>query len=318
MKVVIAGGTGFLGNPLAWAWAQESHDVRVLTRALAPGEARHESGTGTPGITRVGWAPDGQAGTLARELDGASAVVNLAGESIGGRRWSTARKQALRNSRLLATESLVAALAQAANPPPTFISGSAVGYYGDRGSEPLTEASAPGDDFLAHLCVEWEAEAQRAAGPAVRVVLLRTGLVLEKSGGVLQAMMRPFRFFAGGPLGSGRQYMPWVHRLDWIDMVRWIVDTPGVSGPLNVTAPRPVTNAEFARALGRAMHRPALLPAPGFAMKIVVGEMADAALGGQRALPGVPLAHGYHFRYPEIDLAFRGIFGDELDDLRRR
>ncbi len=310
MKVVIAGGTGFLGNALAWAWAEESHDVRVLTRSLPPGQAQHESGTGKPGITRIGWNPDGRAGDLAKELDGASAVVNLAGESIAGRRWSAARKQALRDSRILATRSLAAAVAQSPHPPAAFLSGSAVGYYGDRGSEPLTEESSPGDDFLAHLCVEWEAEARRAAGPAVRVVLLRTGLVLEKSGGVLPQMMRPFRFFAGGPIGSGRQFMPWVHRLDWIEMVRWIVDTPAIAGPVNVTAPHPVTNAELSRALGRALHRPAILPAPGFALKIVLGEMADAALTGQRALPAVPLAHGYHFRYPEIDIAFRGIFGD--------
>ncbi len=310
MKVVIAGGTGFLGNALAWSWAEESHDVRVLTRSLPPGQSQHESGTGKPGITRVGWIPDGQSGTLARELEDASALVNLTGESVAGGRWSAARKQVLRDSRILATRSLVTALGQTSAPPHTFISGSAVGYYGDRGSEPLTEDSPPGDDFLGRLCVEWEAEAQRAAAPGRRVVLLRTGLVLEKSGGVLPQMMRPFRFFAGGPIGSGRQYMPWVHRLDWIEMVRWIVDTRTVSGPLNVTAPHPVTNAEFSRALGRAMHRPALLPAPAFALKIVLGEMAAAALASQRALPGVPLAHGYHFRYPEIDIAFRGIFGD--------
>ena len=198
MKVVIAGGTGFLGNALAWTWAEESHDVRVLTRSLPPGEAQHESGTGKPGITRIGWIADGHAGTLARELEDASVVVNLAGESIGRGRWSAARKQALRDSRILATRSLVSALAETANPPATFISASGIGYYGDRGPEPLTESSPPGDDFLAHLCVEWEAEAQHAAAPARRVVLLRTGLVLEKSGGALPQMMRPFRFFAGG------------------------------------------------------------------------------------------------------------------------
>jgi uncharacterized protein (TIGR01777 family) len=201
-------------------------------------------------------------------------------------------------------------MAQTSSPPGTLISGSGIGYYGDRGNEPLTETSPPGDDFLAHLCVEWEAEAQRAASSSLRVVVLRTGLVLEKSGGVLPQMMRPFRFFAGGPIGSGRQYMSWLHRLDWIEMVRWIVDTPAVTGAVNATAPHPVTNADFARALGRAMHRPALVPAPKFAVKLVVGEMADAALASQRALPGKPLAHGYHFRYPEIDIAFRGIFGD--------
>jgi uncharacterized protein (TIGR01777 family) len=310
MKVVIAGGTGFLGDALAWTWAEESHDVRVLTRSLPPGQAQHESGTGKPGITRIGWTADGHAGSLARELEDASVVVNLAGESIGRGRWSAARKQALRDSRILATRSLVSALAETANPPATFISGSGIGYYGDRGPEPLTESSPPGDDFLAHLCVEWEAEAQRAAAPSLRIVLLRTGLVLEKSGGALPQMMRPFRFFAGGRIGSGRQYMPWVHRLDWIEMVRWIVDTPAVTGPLNVTAPHPVTNAEFARALGRAMHRPAFAPTPMFAVKLVIGEMADSAFASQRALPGQPLAYGYHFRYPEIDIAFRGIFGD--------
>ena len=310
MKVVIAGGSGFLGSPLAWAWAEEGHDVRLLTRGLAAGQAQHESGTGKPGITRVGWEPDGRAGQLARELDGAVAVINLAGASIAGARWNAARKQLLRDSRILATTSLAAAFNQAAEPPPTFVSASGIGYYGDRGSELLTEESTPGGDFLAHLCVEWEGEAQRAARPGVRVVLLRTGIVLEKSGGALPQMMRPFKFFAGGPLAGGKQYMSWVHRHDWVEMVRWIVDTPAVTGPVNVTAPHPVTNAEFSRALGRAIHRPALAPAPRIALKIALGEMADALLASQRALPKRAQTAGYHFRYPEIDIAFRGIFGD--------
>jgi uncharacterized protein (TIGR01777 family) len=310
MKVVIAGGTGFLGNPLAWTWAEEGHDVRVLTRGLPPGQAQHESGTGKPGITRIGWAPDGGAGLLAREFDGAAAVVNLSGASVAGGRWTAARKQVLRDSRIRATRSLAAAFADAAAPPATFISGSAVGYYGDRGSEPLTEGSAPGRDFLAGLCVEWEGEAQRAARAGVRVVMLRTGLVLERSGGVLAQLMRPFRFFAGGPLAGGRQYMPWIHRHDWVEMVRWLVDTPAVDGPVNVTAPHPVTNAEFTRALGRALHRPTVVPTPAFALKIALGEMSVAALASQRALPARAQAAGYHFRYPEIDIAFRGMFGD--------
>lgn len=310
MRVVIAGGGGFLGIPLAWAWAEEGHDVRILTRGLPPGQPQHEPGTGKPGITRVGWSPDGSAGELAREFDGAAAVINLAGTSIAGARWNPARKQALRDSRRLATQSLVAALAASSQPPPTFISASGVGYYGDRGNEPLTEKSAPGDDFLAHLCVEWEAEARRAERDGVRVVLLRTGLVLEKGGGALQQMVRPFRFFAGGPLAGGRQYMSWVHRHDWSEMVRWIVETPAVAGPVNVTAPHPVTNREFSRALGRALHRPSLAPAPRFALNLVLGEMAEAILSSQRALPKCAQSAGYHFRYPEIDIAFRGIFGD--------
>jgi uncharacterized protein (TIGR01777 family) len=309
MKVVIAGGTGFLGNPLAWAWAEEGHDVRVLTRSLQPGQAQHESGTGKPGITRVGWAPDGHAGMLARELEGASVLVNLAGESVAGGRWTTARKQALRDSRILATRSVVAGLAMAQDGPATFISGSAVGYYGDRGREPLTEESPAGDDFLARICVDWEAEARRAEGTR-RVVLLRTGIALERSGGALAKMLRPFKMGVGGPLGSGRQYMPWIHRHDWVEMVRWIADTPSVCGPVNATAPHPVSNREFARALGRALRRPALVRTPRVALRIALGEMADALLAGQRAHPARAAAAGYHFRYPEIDIAFRGIFGD--------
>jgi uncharacterized protein (TIGR01777 family) len=310
MRVVIAGGGGFLGSPLSWAWAEEGHDVRVLTRALAPGQAQHEPGTGKPGITRVGWVPDGRAGELAREFDGASAVINLAGTSIAGARWTPARKASIRDSRLLATRSLAAAFTESDAPPATFISASGSGYYGDRGSDVLTEDSAPGSDFLAQLCVDWEAEARRAERPGVRVVLLRTGIVLEKGGGALPPLMRPFRFFAGGPLAGGRQYMSWVHRHDWSEMVRWIVETPAVAGAVNVTAPHPVTNAEFSRALGRALHRPALAPVPRFALNLVLGEMASAVLASQRALPARAQAAGYHFRYPEIDIAFRGIFGD--------
>jgi uncharacterized protein (TIGR01777 family) len=310
MKLVIAGGTGFLGNALAWTWAEEGHDVRVLTRALGPGEARHEPGTGKPGITRVGWVPDGTPGTTTAEIEGATAVINLAGESIAGARWTAARKQLLRDSRIMPTRTLANAITEAATPPQVFVSASGAGYYGDRDGEGLSESAAPGDDFLAHLCVEWEREAAAAARSETRIVLLRTGIVLEKSGGALPQMARPFRFFAGGPLGSGRQFIPWIHRHDWCEMVRWIVETPAAAGPVNVTAPHPVTNATFSRALGHALHRPSLLPAPRFALKIALGELADALLASQRALPGVALAHGYHFRYPEIDIAFRGIYGD--------
>jgi len=310
MKVLIAGGTGFLGNPLAWTWAEEGHDVRVLTRALPPGQTQHESGTGKPGITRVGWSPDGTAGQLPREFDGASAVVNLAGESIAGKRWSAARKQALRDSRILSTRSLVAAFNASAAPPQTFISASGVGYYGPRGPEPITEASGPGSDFLSTLCVDWEAEARQAARAGVRVITLRNGLALEKGGGLLQPMVRAFRLFAGGPQGNGRQYVPWIHRHDWVEMVRWLVETPSISGPVNATAPFPVTSREFAHALGRALHRPAIIPTPAFALKVLFGELSEAMLTGQRALPERAKTAGYHFRYPEIDIAFRGIFGE--------
>ena len=311
MRIVIAGGTGFLGSPLAEVYAEEGHDVRVLTRGLAPGESRHDPGTGVPGVTRVGWQPDGQSGPWSAALDGADAVVNLAGESIADKRWTRERKAQLRDSRIVPTRSLVAAMQSLAAPPRVFISGSATGYYGVSGAEPKTETDPPGTDFLARLCVEWEAEGRRAESGSTRVVLLRTGVVLERTGGALPKMLTPFRWFVGGPVGSGRQYMSWIHRIDWIELVRWVVETPAASGPLNATAPSPVTNRQFARALGRALHRPSLLSVPGVALKLVLGEMAEALLlNGQRVIPARAQALGFHFRYPEIDRAFRGIFDE--------
>jgi uncharacterized protein (TIGR01777 family) len=311
MRIVIAGGTGFLGSPLAEVYAEEGHDVRVLTRSLASGEARHESGTGVPGITRVGWKPDGGTGPWATAVDGADAVINLAGESVGDRRWTPQRKALLRDSRIIPTRSLTMAIRGSAQPPAVFASASGVGYYGASGDDPKTETSPPGDDFLACLCEEWEAEARRAEPAGVRVVLMRTGTVLERNGGALAKLLTPFRLFAGGPMGSGRQYMSWIHRLDWLEMVRWIVTTRDISGPVNVTAPVPVRNSEFARALGRALKRPAFIPAPAVALKLLLGEMAGPlVLTGQRVIPARAQALGYHFRYPEIDIAFRGIFGD--------
>jgi uncharacterized protein len=311
MKIVIAGGTGFLGSPLAEGYAEEGHDVRVLTRELPDGESRHDSGTGVPGVTRVGWRPQGQAGPWGSVIDGADAVINLAGANIGERRWTPQRKAVLHDSRIVPTRSIAAAIAAAAAPPPVFISASGVGYYGTANGEAKVESSPAGDDFLAHLCEDWESEAARARNPATRVVTIRSGVVLERSGGALAQMMLPFRFFAGGRMGSGRQYLSWIHRIDWIEMVRWIVDTAAIVGPVNVTAPAPVTNREFARALGRAMRRPALVPAPSAALKLILGERATPLLlTGQRVLPHCALSRGFHFRYPEIDLAFRGIFGE--------
>ncbi len=311
MRIVIAGGTGFLGAPLAEVYAEEGHDVRVLTRGLPAGESRHDPGTGVPGVTRVGWKPDGQSGPWASALDGADAVVNLTGAGIADVRWTPQRKAELRDSRILPTRSLVAATASAGTPPPVFISGSGVNYYGTSGDEPKTEASPAGGDFLAHLCEEWEAEARRAQSPSTRVVPVRSGVVLERTGGALPKMMLPFRLFAGGRVGSGRQYLSWIHRIDWVELVRWIVETPAVTGPINATAPVPVTNREFARALGRALHRPSLVPAPAFALKLALGEMAEPMLlTGARVLPARAQALGFHFRYPEVDLAFRGIFGE--------
>jgi hypothetical protein len=288
MKVVVAGGTGFLGHALVDRLRQDGHDVRVLTRR--PRDAGH-----------IAWQPDGTPATLAD----ADAVVNLAGESIASGRWTSARKARIRESRLKATQSLVRAIQSARRTPAVFISASAVGYYGPHGDEPLTEDAPPGTDFLAAVCRDWESEALRAAG-TTRVVLLRTGLVLERSGGALPQIVLPFRLFAGGPVGSGNQYYSWIHRDDWVTMVRWALATNGVSGPLNVTAPAPVTNREFAKTVGRVLRRPAFMPAPAFALRVVLGEMADALLlTGQRVLPAKAQSMGFRFQYETLEPALR-------------
>ena len=301
MRIVIAGGTGFLGAPLTQTLAQQGHRVTVLTRTARAADAG--------GANHVAWAPDGTAGAWAREIDGADAVINLAGESIAGSRWTAAHKQRVLDTRRLATRSIAAALEAARVRPPLLINGSAVGYYGPHGDEVITEAAPAGHDFLATVCVEWEAEARRAASDRTRVVMLRTGLALERDGGSLPQMLPPFWFGAGGPVGSGRQYWPWIHRADWIALVQWILTTPGVEGPVNATAPNPVTNAEFARALGRAMRRPAFMPAPGFALKLLLGEMAEGLLlSGQRAVPRRAEEGGFEFRYRDVDAALAALF----------
>jgi uncharacterized protein (TIGR01777 family) len=301
MKMIIAGGSGLLGTALTAALSDQ-HEVVVLTRRSGAGRASR--------VRYVQWTPDGGTGAWASALDGAGAVVNLAGEPIGARRWSVARKQRIEDSRVQATRSLVQAIAAAGAPPPVFISGSAVGYYGPCGDEVVTDESPPGADFLAHVCAKWETEAARAAGSHVRVVILRTGLVLDRSGGALPRMLLPFKLGAGGPLGSGRQYWPWIHVDDWVNLVRWAIVTPTLTGPVNITSPDPVPNAEFARSLGRAMHRPALVPTPGFALRLMLGEMADGLLlSGQRAIPGKALDAGFPFRYRRLDDALAALFG---------
>ena len=302
MKIVIAGGTGFLGTALADALVADSHEIVVLTRATGARAA--------PRQRRVRWTPTGDAGEWAGEIDGASVVVNLAGEPIAGRRWSPPQKERILDSRVKATRSLAAAIRAAALPPVLLVSQSAVGYYGPLGDEIATEETPAGADFLATVCVRWEAEAAKAASPRTRVAIIRTGLVLDRSGGALRQMLPPFWFGAGGPVGTGRQYWPWIHLRDWVDLVRWTIRTAEVSGPINATAPMPVTNLEFARTLGRVLRRPAFMAAPAFALRLLLGEMADALLlSGQRAVPRKAEAIGFAFQYQTLDRALRAIFG---------
>lgn len=299
MKVVVAGGSGFLGQALCKGLAERGHAVVVLTRGAMPdaAQARH-----------VTWPADDLPGPWRDHINGANVVINLAGAGIADKRWNAARKALLRNSRIMATRALVSAIRDAASRPQAFLSGSAIGYYGAQAEDgPDLDESAPaGSDFLARLVVDWEAEAHAAAALDCRVVIVRTGIVLSRSGGALQKMIPPFRFFVGGPIGSGRQVMSWIHLRDWVAMMVWLAEHPSASGIYNATAPQPVTNAEFSKALGAALGRPSWIPAPGFALKLIVGEMAGPALlAGQRVVPGRALDGGFTFRFPEIDAAMR-------------
>jgi hypothetical protein len=303
MKIVIAGGSGFLGRALTARLEVDGHDVVVLTRRPAGSSGR---------VRCVAWQPDGTAPApdagrpngWARELEDAGAVVNLAGEGIADRRWTSSRKRALLASRVHSTRSLVAAIRAGSRRPHTFIQASGIGYYGVAGDDVIDESSPPGSDFLARLCMNWEAEARAVEPLGCRLAIVRNGVVLARHGGALKRMLPPFKFFVGGPIADGRQYFSWVALDDWTALVAWALATTAVSGALNGTAPEPVTNAQFSKALGRALHRPSWLSVPGFALRLLVGELADAGLlNGQRVVPKRALSLGFTFTYPNIDAA---------------
>ena len=259
---------------------------------------------GNAGVHAVAWTPDGTVGPWAAALDGADVVINLAGEPIATGRWTEAKKQRIADSRVCATRSIVSAIGAAATPPRLLINASGVGYYGPCGDEVVTESHPAGGDFLADVCGRWEQAAMTAASARTRVICVRTGLVLDPDEGALPQMLLPFRFGLGGPLGSGRQYWPWIHREDWVALVLFLAAAPGASGPVNASAPTPVTNREFTRALARVLRRPAILPAPAFGLRLLLGEMADALLlSGQRAIPAAAEHLGFRFAHTDLEKA---------------
>jgi uncharacterized protein len=241
--------------------------------------------------------------------DGAGAIVNLAGAGIADSRWSDERKREIVASRVDAGKAVVEAVQAAAVKPAVVIQSSAVGYYGSRGSEVLTEQSQPGDDFLADVCVDWEQSTAAVEALGVRRAIIRTGIVLSTEGGALPKMLLPFKFFAGGKLGSGQQYFPWIHMADQVGAIRFLIDNAQASGPFNLAAPNPPTNADFVKAVGQAMGRPSVMPAPGFALKAAFGEMSTVLLDGQRAEPQHLLALGYRFRFTDPVAALKDILG---------
>jgi uncharacterized protein (TIGR01777 family) len=292
MKLAISGATGFIGSGLVERLNGQNHALVLLSRK----PPARQSGAATRWVT---WDP-GLAGSWQSELDGVDGVINLAGEPIAGRRWSDEHKRILYSSRVKTTRMIVDAIAKAKHRAKFLINASAVGYYGPHGDEILSEASPPGSDFLARLCAAWEAEANKARELGVRVALVRTGIVLGKGKGALAKMVTPFKFFAGGRLGSGKQWFPWIHLEDELGLIHCLIENEQADGPFNATAPNPVTMEEFCKALGKTLNRPSWAPVPASVLSLVLGEMADMLLTGQRAMPQAALNLGYKFKYPEL------------------
>lgn len=301
MKILVTGATGLVGTALVRALARDGHTVCRLVRPQTETEG------GARGAFDVTWNPN--TGELGGAAVGADAVVNLAGASIAEGRWSASRRRLLRTSRVDATHALVAALGKMNAKPSVLVSASAIGFYGNRDDEVLTEASTPGEGFLSDLAKDWEAEALRAEMFRTRVVLLRFGIILAKHGGALPKMMMPFKLGVGGRIASGKQWMPWVALDDVVEIIKFVLGTRDVSGPINVVAPEPVRNVEFTRALAEALHRPAVLPTPAIALKLALGhEMAEALLlSSHRVIPAALTRIGYRFLHSQLDTTLKSI-----------
>lgn len=292
MHILLTGGTGLIGRKLCQHWVGQGHRLTVLSRQ--PGQVKQLCGASVRGVAQL------------EEIGGETvdAVVNLAGAPIADRPWTARRRALLWSSRITLTERLLAWLESRTQRPEVLISGSAVGWYGDGGERELSETSQPvKEDFASHLCIAWEETALRAEALGIRVVLVRTGLVLASQGGFLKRLTLPFKLGLGGPIGSGRQWMPWVHIDDQIALIDFLLHQTQCRGPYNACAPEPVRNREFARQLGRALHRPAFLPLPSLLLKAGLGELSGLLLGGQRARPVALQAAGFNFRYRELSAA---------------
>lgn len=299
MRIGVTGATGLIGRSLCGALSDEGHEMIGFSRT--PG-----SGRGLAVAEMRGW--DVLASPPTKEaLADLDAVVHLAGEPIDAGRWSDEQKKRIRDSRIVSTRHLVNGFRSLDEKPAAFISGSAVGFYGDRGDEVLEETAPPGGGFMSDVCVEWEAEAARAKEIGMRVVQVRTGVVLSREGGALKKMLTPFKMGVAGRLGSGRQWFPWIHIDDIVGIFREAILSTGLAGPVNGVAPNPVTNSEFTRQLAGALSRPAFLPVPSIGLKVLMGEMSEVLLGSQRVIPRVMIDRGFEYRFPNL--------GEALNDL---
>ncbi len=302
-RILITGGSGLIGRALAAELAGAGYDVVVLSRSP---ERVDRAGSLPVGARAVGWDGATAAGWAA-EADGARAIVNLAGENLAAGRWTEARKRRILESRLSATRAVVEALERVRTSPEVLLQGSGIDFYGARGDEPVDESAPRGEGFLADVTAEWEAASAPVEALGVRRVLLRTAMVLAAEGGALPKLALPFRFFVGGPVGSGEQWVPWIHLADEVAAIRFLLEHPEASGPVNLAAPEPVTNARLAKTVARVLHRPAVFRAPAFALRLALGEMADVLLTGRRALPRRLEELGFTWAHPEL--------GEALEDL---
>ena len=296
MKLVITGATGFIGTALCARLLEQGHTLTLFTRG-----SPRDAGTATK--RWLHWTP-GALREWGSALDGVDGVINLAGEPIA-KKWTHATRRRIETSRIEGTNSLVQGIAKATSRPKFLISASAVGYYGPRGDEIVTEETPPGDDFLSRVCRNWEEEATKAEPLGLRVVRLRTGIVLGSGGGALAKMVVPFNFFAGGPLGSGQQWMSWIQLEDHVRLMLEVIENTQATGAINVTAPNPVRNKEFCQTLGKVLGRPCWAPVPGLALRLVLGEMSEMLLTGQRVIPAAAQKLGFQFRYPNLEEALQ-------------
>lgn len=301
MKIIIAGGTGFIGRPLTGTLAQAGHEVSLLTRRTEPPSWLD------PSVRILTWDLFRVGGSWERELDGADVVINLSGEPIAGKRWTAAQKKELLASRIQSVQAIYRALEKASRRPKVLLNASAIGYYGSRGDEILDENAKPGTGFLADLCASWEQEVMKAESLGVRTIRLRIGIVLEKGGGALEKMLPPFQLGLGGNMGSGRQWMSWIHRKDLIRLIIFLLENPDAFGAFNATAMNPARMEDFAKTLGKVLNRPAFFPVPSIALKLLLGEMAEMLLTGQCVLPQRAIQLGFSFEYPTLELALKAI-----------
>lgn len=302
-RIVVTGATGLIGSRLVRQLTERGDSVVALVRDTARARERVPAG-----VELVRWSHDSTADEWQRHIDGADAIVNLAGATVG-QRWTDSQKRRIRESRVAGTRHLVDAIRDASRRPSVLVNASAVGCYGVKPAGTVTESSPPGDDFLAQVCQEWEAEASRAIDYGVRVAFVRSGIVLDPNGGALKRLLLPFRMFVGGPIGSGDQPMPWVHIDDDVRMFLWALDDESVSGPLNATAPDVRSNRDFSRELGRALGRPSALPVPEFVLRLILGEGAEIVTGGQWVLSERAQALGFRFDHTNLGEALQSLLG---------